>query len=320
MATGAAVGNTTANAVQGSLNADSAVENNYLTYVTLEKVKNGEISRQSALNTYAINKENIERQCSSSQSSSACMTAINAAKAFITHQTAKTLFPEQVAEINQLLRKYSYAAQYQPQDPSYKINLSLNDFTGGNLPQGKSSDYAKGLWTGLKSLSWDNLASATGGAQYGMPVGVLPYNQYEIDNPYTFKTQQEFLGSTYGLPLVASAAGKAIPKLPQIGKGKGSSTPSKSSVMSPVDGEMAGENKAVKSLNSNLKSANEINFADGIGKFTDSMNDKAFGKLVKSVREKGFTNPIVEYVEIDGKAYILLKEIIEFLQRSILVE
>lgn len=50
-----------------------------------------------------------------------------------------------------------------------------------------------------------------------------------------------------------------------------------------------------------LKSADEINFADGMGKFTDSMNDKAFSRLVKSVKENGFTNPVVEYVEINGK-------------------
>ncbi|HEZ4540094.1 TPA: polymorphic toxin MafB class 2 [Neisseria meningitidis] len=54
-----------------------------------------------------------------------------------------------------------------------------------------------------------------------------------------------------------------------------------------------------------LKSADEINFADGMGKFTDSMNDKAFSRLVKSVKENGFTNPVVEYVEINGKAYIV---------------
>ena len=54
-----------------------------------------------------------------------------------------------------------------------------------------------------------------------------------------------------------------------------------------------------------LKSADEINFADGMGKFTDSMDDKAFSRLVKSVKENGFTNPVVEYVEINGKAYIV---------------
>ena len=54
-----------------------------------------------------------------------------------------------------------------------------------------------------------------------------------------------------------------------------------------------------------LKSADEINFADGMGKFTDSMDDKAFSRLVKSVKENGFTNPVVEYVEINEKAYIV---------------
>jgi mafB-related protein len=42
-----------------------------------------------------------------------------------------------------------------------------------------------------------------------------------------------------------------------------------------------------------------------MGKFTDSMDDKAFSRLVKSVKENGFTNPVVEYVEINRKAYIV---------------
>lgn len=182
------------------------------------------------------------------------MTAVDAAKKFINYPLAKSLFPEQVKEISNLLHKYSHAANYAPKKPSYKIDLSLNDFTGGNLPQGKKSDYAIGIFTGVQALSWDNLASATGGAQYGMPVGVLPYNQYETDNPYTPKTQQEFLGSTYGLPLVTAAVGKTIPKLPYIVKGKDLASPSKFGMMSLVDGEMAGENKVVKlPSNVNLK-------------------------------------------------------------------
>ncbi|ELL30959.1 filamentous hemagglutinin family N-terminal domain protein [Neisseria meningitidis 77221] len=82
----------------------------------------------------------------------------------------------------------------------------------------------------------------------------------------------------------------------------------KTGEMSVLDGEMAGSNKLRKQANheiNKLKSADEINFADGMGKFTDSMNDKAFSKLVKSVKENGFTNPVVEYVEINGKAYIV---------------
>ena len=71
------------------------------------------------------------------------------------------------------------------------------------------------------------------------------------------------------------------------------------------------EQKALPKPNSSaheinkLKSADEINFADGMGKFTDSMDDKAFSRLVKSVKENGFTNSVVEYVEINEKAYIV---------------
>ena len=82
----------------------------------------------------------------------------------------------------------------------------------------------------------------------------------------------------------------------------------KTGEMSVLDGEMAGGNKPRKQTNheiNKLKSADEINFADGMGKFTDSMDDKAFSRLVKSVKENGFTNPVVEYVEINGKAYIV---------------
>ena len=194
-----------------------AVENNYLTHVTLEKIEKGKISIQNALEIYRTNKENLDFQCGKSQSSIACRDAIHAAKLFVGNVQSKQFFPKQVEETSLLLNKYSQAAQYQSPPFNLKNPFSREMFTGENLPKGNNSDFAKGILTGLKATAWDNRAAATGGAQFGMPVGTFSYNQYEQENPYQPNTQQEFLGATYLFPLATAAAGKvsatSIPKL-----------------------------------------------------------------------------------------------------------
>ena len=185
----------------------NAVENNYLTSTTLDDVKKGKKSKEDALRIYRINKENLERQCATSQSSSLCRAAVNTAKDFVNNQLAKHFFPDEVKTTNQLLEKYSEAAQYKP--ARLKINLPMEKsmFTGEGLPEGRTSDYIKGTGKSILAYVWDERGGATGGAQYGMPIGTFAYNQYALENPYqTTKTRQEYLGSVYG-PAVLTLTG-----------------------------------------------------------------------------------------------------------------
>ena len=185
----------------------NAVENNYLTSTTLDDVKKGKKSKEDALRIYRINKENLERQCATSQSSSLCRAAVNTAKDFVNNQLAKHFFPDEVKTINQLLEKYSEAAQYKPAPLKINLRMEKSMFTGEGLPEGRTSDYIKGTGKGILAYVWDERGGATGGAQYGMPIGTFAYNQYALENPYqTTKTRQEYLGSVYG-PAVLTLTG-----------------------------------------------------------------------------------------------------------------
>ena len=185
----------------------NAVENNYLTSTTLDDVKKGKKSKEDALRIYRINKENLERQCATSQSSSLCRAAVNTAKDFVNNQLAKHFFPDEVKTTNQLLEKYSEAAQYKPAPLKINLRMEKSMFTGEGLPEGRTSDYIKGTGKGILAYVWDERGGATGGAQYGMPIGTFAYNQYALKNPYqTTKTRQEYLGSVYG-PAVLTLTG-----------------------------------------------------------------------------------------------------------------
>ena len=185
----------------------NAVENNYLTSTTLDDVKKGKKSKEDALRIYRINKENLERQCATSQSSSLCRAAVNTAKDFVNNQLAKHFFPDEVKTTNQLLEKYSEAAQYKPARLKINLRMEKSMFTGEGLPEGRTSDYIKGTGKSILAYVWDERGGATGGAQYGMPIGTFAYNQYALENPYqTTKTRQEYLGSVYG-PAVLTLTG-----------------------------------------------------------------------------------------------------------------
>ena len=185
----------------------NAVENNYLTSTTLDDVKKGKKSKEDALRIYRINKENLERQCATSQSSSLCRAAVNTAKDFVNNQLAKHFFPDEVKTTNQLLEKYSEAAQYKPAPLEINLRIEKSMFTGEGLPEGRTSDYIKGTGKSILAYVWDERGGATGGAQYGMPIGTFAYNQYALENPYqTTKTRQEYLGSVYG-PAVLTLTG-----------------------------------------------------------------------------------------------------------------
>jgi ParB-like chromosome segregation protein Spo0J len=41
-------------------------------------------------------------------------------------------------------------------------------------------------------------------------------------------------------------------------------------------------------------------------KFTDSMNDKSFSRLFKSIQQNGLENKIVQFVEIEGRQIIVV--------------
>ena len=185
----------------------NAVENNYLTSTTLDDVKKGKKSKEDALRIYRINKENLERQCATSQSSPLCRAAVNTAKDFVNNQLAKHFFPDEVKTTNQLLEKYSEAAQYKPAPLEINLRMEKSMFTGEGLPEGRTSDYIKGTGKSILAYVWDERGGATGGAQYGMPIGTFAYNQYALENPYqTTKTRQEYLGSVYG-PAVLTLTG-----------------------------------------------------------------------------------------------------------------
>ncbi|WP_238137579.1 VENN motif pre-toxin domain-containing protein, partial [Neisseria lactamica] len=187
----------------------NAVENNYLTSTTLDDVKKGKKSKEDALRIYRINKENLERQCATSQSSSLCRAAVNTAKDFVNNQLAKHFFPDEVKTINQLLEKYSEAAQYKPAPLKINLRMEKSMFTGEGLPEGRTSDYIKGTGKGILAYVWDERGGATGGAQYGMPIGTFAYNQYALENPYqTTKTRQEYLGSVYGSAVLTLTGAK----------------------------------------------------------------------------------------------------------------
>ncbi|WP_239991505.1 VENN motif pre-toxin domain-containing protein, partial [Neisseria lactamica] len=195
------------NAQVGGVLGQNAVENNYLTSTTLDDVKKGKKSKEDALRIYRINKENLERQCATSQSSSLCRAAVNTAKDFVNNQLAKHFFPDEVKTTNQLLEKYSEAAQYKPAPLKINLRMEKSMFTGEGLPEGRTSDYIKGTGKGILAYVWDERGGATGGAQYGMPIGTFAYNQYALENPYqTKKTRQEYLGSVYG-PAVLTLTG-----------------------------------------------------------------------------------------------------------------
>ena len=195
------------NAQVGGVLGQNAVENNYLTSTTLDDVKKGKKSKEDALRIYRINKENLERQCATSQSSPLCRAAVNTAKDFVNNQLAKHIFPDEVKTTNQLLEKYSEAAQYKPAPLKINLRMEKSMFTGEGLPEGRTSDYIKGTGKGILAYVWDERGGATGGAQYGMPIGTFAYNQYALENPYqTTKTRQEYLGSVYG-PAVLTLTG-----------------------------------------------------------------------------------------------------------------
>ena len=195
------------NAQVGGVLGQNAMENNYLTSTTLDDVRKGKKSKEDALRIYRINKENLERQCATSQSSSLCRAAANTAKDFVNNQLAKHFFPDEVKTTNQLLEKYSEAAQYKPAPLKINLRMEKSMFTGKGLPDGQATDYVKGTGKGILAYVWDERGGATGGAQYGMPIGTFAYNQYALENPYqTTKTRQEYLGSVYG-PAVLTLTG-----------------------------------------------------------------------------------------------------------------
>ncbi len=172
------------NAQVAGMVGQNAVENNYLTSTTLDDVKKGKKSKEDALRIYRINKENLERQCATSQSSSLCRAAVNTAKDFVNNQLAKHFFPDEVKTTNQLLEKYSEAAQYKSAPLKINLRMEKSMFTGEGLPEGRTSDYIKGTGKSILAYVWDERGGATGGAQYGMPIGTFAYNQYALENPY----------------------------------------------------------------------------------------------------------------------------------------
>ena len=70
------------------------------------------------------------------------------------------------------------------------------------------------------------------------------------------------------------------------------------STVLPASGEMVGENRPYKTIISSQPKFSAQ-------RYTDSLDDKSFTRLVNSVHENGFSNPNIKYVEINGEAYIV---------------
>ena len=76
-ATGVTVGNSATDAAQGSLNAQSAVESNYLTEVSLEKLQTGQLTMQEAEKLSQFLDTEVNKLCSIDLISDACRTGIS---------------------------------------------------------------------------------------------------------------------------------------------------------------------------------------------------------------------------------------------------
>ncbi|HEZ7621994.1 TPA: hemagglutinin repeat-containing protein, partial [Neisseria meningitidis] len=334
--TGAAVGGTPVDAQTGGAVGQNAVENNL--YLTSEALKKDE---QTARKIYSVIKEQVKHECSSKGRITECRQNIGRIIEFTQDKRFDSRFKDLKKESLYYLNQHpdlvaSYLkAEYEKLDREDKSILHRYISPGAEIVSGSLGVVLSGVAGGGSCAETFGLGCAAA------LVGVTSSYDHVITGTKNFGKKASEQRPTITvqtlkqLGLSEQAAEYVQFSIDLFSVGKSGASMPKAKPVSDAKPRWEVDRKLNKlttreqveknvqeirngNKNSNfsqhaqlereinkLKSADEINFADGMGKFTDSMNDKAFSRLVKSVKENGFTNPVVEYVEINGKAYIV---------------
>ncbi|MBG8764408.1 hypothetical protein FCG12_11505, partial [Neisseria meningitidis] len=334
--TGAAVGGTPVDAQTGGAVGQNAVENNlYLTSEALKKDK------QTARKIYSVIKEQVKHECSSTGRITECRQNIGRIIEFTQDKRFDSRFKDLKKESLYYLNQHpdlvaSYLkAEYEKLDREDKSILHRYISPGAEIVSGSLGVVLSGVAGGGSCAETFGLGCAA--ALVGVTssydhviTGTKNFGKKASEQRPTIAVQAlkqlglseqaaEYVQFSIDLFSVGKSGG-GIPKAKPVFDAKPrwevDRKLNKLTTREQVEKNVQEIRNGNKNSNfsqhaqlereiNKLKSADEINFADGMGKFTDSMNDKAFSRLVKSVKENGFTNPVVEYVEINGKAYIV---------------
>ena len=334
--TGAAVGGTPVDAQTGGAVGQNAVENNL--YLTSEALKRDE---QTARKIYSVIKEQVKNECSSKGRITECRQNIGRIIEFTQDKRFDSRFKDLKKESLYYLNQHpdlvaSYLkAEYEKLDREDKSILHRYISPGAEIVSGSlgfvlssaaaggacAETFGLGCAVALVGIpsSYDHVITGTKNfgkkaseqrptitvqtlKQLGLSEQAAEYVQFSID---LFSVGKSVAGMPKAKPVSdAKPRWEVDRKLNKLTTREQVEKNVQKIRNGNKNSNFSQHAQLEREINK-LKSADEINFADGMGKFTDSMNDKAFSRLVKSVKENGFTNPVVEYVEINGKAYIV---------------
>ena len=334
--TGAAVGGTPVDAQTGGAVGQNAVENNL--YLTSEALKKDE---QTARKIYSVIKEQVKHECSSKGRITECRQNIGRIIEFTQDKRFDSRFKDLKKESIGYLNRHPdwvadyLKAEYAKLDAEDKSILHRYVKPGAEIVSGSLGVVLSGVAGGGSCAETFGLGCAA--ALVGITssydhviTGTKNFGKKASEQRPTITVQtlkqlglSEQAAEYVQFSIDLFSVGKSVAGMPKA-KPVSDAKPrwevdrklNKLTTREQVEKNVQEIRNGNKNSNFNqhaqiereinkLKSADEINFADGMGKFTDSMNDKAFSRLVKSVKENGFTNPVVEYVEINGKAYIV---------------
>ncbi|MBW3935257.1 hypothetical protein HHB57_10350, partial [Neisseria meningitidis] len=334
--TGAAVGSTPVDAQTGGVVGQNAVQNNL--YLTSEALKRDE---QTARKIYSVIKEQVKNECSSKGRITECRQNIGRIIEFTQDKRFDSRFKDLKKESLYYLNQHpdlvaSYLkAEYEKLDREDKSILHRYISPGAEIVSGSlgvvlsgvagggscAETFGLGCAAALVGItsSYDHVITGTKNfgkkaseqrptitvqtlKQLGLSEQAAEYVQFSID---LFSVGKSGAGMPKAKPVSdAKPRWEVDRKLNKLTTREQVEKNVQEIRNGNKNSNFSQHAQLEREINK-LKSADEINFADGMGKFTDSMNDKAFSRLVKSVKENGFTNPVVEYVEINGKAYIV---------------
>ena len=334
--TGAAVGGTPVDAQTGGAVGQNAVENNL--YLTSEALKRDE---QTARKIYSVIKEQVKNECSSKGRITECRQNIGRIIEFTQDKRFDSRFKDLKKESLYYLNQHpdlvaSYLkAEYEKLDREDKSILHRYISPGAEIVSGSlgfvlssaaaggacAETFGLGCAVALVGIpsSYDHVVTGTKNfgkkaseqrptitvqtlKQLGLSEQAAEYVQFSID---LFSVGKSVAGMPKAKPVSdAKPRWEVDRKLNKLTTREQVEKNVQEIRNGNKNSNFSQHAQLEREINK-LKSADEINFADGMGKFTDSMNDEAFSRLVKSVKENGFTNPVVEYVEINGKAYIV---------------
>ena len=335
-AAGVATGNSAADVVRGGMAADEAVGNNF--YLTSEALKKDE---QTARKIYSVIKEQVKHECSSKGRITECRQNIGRIIEFTQDKRFDSRFKDLKKESLYYLNQHpdlvaSYLkAEYEKLDREDKSILHRYISPGAEIVSGSlgfvlssaaaggacAETFGLGCAVALVGIpsSYDHVVTGTKNfgkkaseqrptitvqtlKQLGLSEQAAEYVQFSID---LFSVGKSVAGMPKAKPVSdAKPRWEVDRKLNKLTT-REQVEKNVQEIRNGNKNSNFGQHAQLEREINKLKSADEINFADGMGKFTDSMDDKAFSRLVKSVKENGFTNPVVEYVEINGKAYIV---------------